>query len=42
MRALNNLNIILAEKNIDSKVEDNFRKISQSGSITSVYNNAVF
>lgn len=42
MRALNNLNIILAEKQIDQKVEENFKKINQSGAITSVYNNGVF
>lgn len=42
LRALNNLNIILAEKQIDQKVEENFKKINQSGAITSVYNNGVF
>lgn len=42
MRALNNLNIILAERQIDQKVEENFKKISQGGAITSVYNNGVF
>lgn len=42
MRALNNLNIILAEKQIDPRVEENFKKISQTGAITSVYNNGVF
>ena len=42
MRSLNNYNIILAEKNVDSKVEENFKKIIQTGSITSIYNNGVF
>jgi tetratricopeptide (TPR) repeat protein len=42
MRALNNLNIILAEKNVDAKVEENFKKITQNGAITSVYNNGIF
>ncbi|CAK74901.1 unnamed protein product (macronuclear) [Paramecium tetraurelia] len=42
MRALNNLNIILAEKQKDQEVEENFFKINQSGAVISVFNSGVF